>query len=770
MMKWFKNLGRAGRITVVSVFVFVLVVILLLSPIAEYIIEKNSREWTGRTITMEDLRISLLTGQVEAKGLVVYEPDDKAPFITCGNLLVNVTVYRMLTGFYHISEVNITNPTIQVIQDENGFNFDDLMAADTTLPADTTGAEPVKFRVDDIRVSGGAVDYKATYFNNAITFQQISLHVPRIGWDDQGMRADCAFTMGEGGSIRSDFEMDYASGQYTATIQADTLNLGRLKPYMDPYIRLGKFACSLSCGLRVYGNSNEATDIALAGTLSLDRLLFTAPQGDTLFSLRRIALDVDTVNMKHNIFRFGSIALEQPEVLYELYDNGTDNITSLLVTDSTTADSSTTSAESANPFLMMSDFAKEISGAYDMNTYRVDSFVLSDGRVVFKDFSLLETFAYYLTDIRIFSNTLNSDNNQVRIDMQSKLNYTGDFEARLNYDPKNYRDMDLYYRINGVRLSDMSPYAHFYVAHPFWDGIVQFESNNSVRGMKLISKNDLRMVRVEVGDKAGHQPLFELPLKLALSLLKDLKGDIKLNIPIEGDLADPEYKLGKVIWQVVKNILLKAVTSPYRLLADVFSVNEDDIRRIHFSYLDSTFADNQVKNLEVLAKILEKKPELRVSLAQYTDTDQEAERFAMISTMDRYRKVAGNLTPDDPMDTSSEKTLGSAFREAAFTAWLDIQVGPANALLPVQKKCLLLTGNESSRQEALRLQELRNAHIGHLLAATGADSTRIQVYTEKRELVPATEPLPCVHISFGAVENEKSTGNAQAVSGKVNAQ
>jgi hypothetical protein len=236
---------------------------------------------------------------------------------------------------------------------------------------------------------------------------------------------------------------------------------------------------------------------------------------------------------------------------------------------------------------------------------------------------------------------------------------------------------------------------------------------------------------------------------LAVAILRDLKGDINLDVPIEGDLSDPNYKLGKVIWQVIKNIIFKAVTSPYRIIADAVAVNEEDIRRIHFNYLDTAFSNKQVKNIEVLVKVLEKKPDLTISLVQYTDTEQEAEQYAMSETMKRYRKLAGSLAPEPERDTTSKTSIDEEFRGAAFTAWLNLQAGPANISLPVQKKCLAVIGEQEAQQAALKNQELRNAKAKEHLLAAGADLTKFNIYTEQREKIPATEPLPCYNIVFG---------------------
>lgn len=101
--------------------------------------------------------------------------------------------------------------------------------------------------------------------------------------------------------------------------------------------------------------------------------------------------------------------------------------------------------------------------------------------------------------------------------------------------------------------------------------------------------------------------MYDVPVRLAVSLLKDVHGDIKLDVPVEGDLNDPEYKIGKVIWQIVENILIKAVTAPFNLLAGLFSSNEEDMKEIPFNYLQPAPAQQQLKQLDMVAQVLENK-------------------------------------------------------------------------------------------------------------------------------------------------------------------
>jgi len=66
-----------------------------------------------------------------------------------------------------------------------------------------------------------------------------------------------------------------------------------------------------------------------------------------------------------------------------------------------------------------------------------------------------------------------------------------------------------------------------------------------------------------------------LPVKFATSLLKDRNGVISLDVPVGGTLDDPTFRIGPIVWQVIKNIIVKAVTAPFALLGSLFEGAEE---------------------------------------------------------------------------------------------------------------------------------------------------------------------------------------------------
>jgi hypothetical protein len=116
-----------------------------------------------------------------------------------------------------------------------------------------------------------------------------------------------------------------------------------------------------------------------------------------------------------------------------------------------------------------------------------------------------------------------------------------------------------------------------------------------------------------------------LPVKFATSLLKDKDGVINLDVPVGGTLDDPSFRIGPIVWQVIKNIIVKAVTAPFSLLGSLFA-GAEEAQFIDFAPGDATLDATTAERLGALAKSLAEKPELKldVPIGALAELDQPA--------------------------------------------------------------------------------------------------------------------------------------------------
>jgi hypothetical protein len=346
---------------------------------------------------------------------------------------------------------------------------------------------------------------------------------------------------------------------------------------------------------------------------------------------------------------------------------------------------------------------------------------------------------------------ISSKSDSITCELSCLTNRSGKLKAHLAFDPRDYANMSINYTIDKMRISDFNPYCKFYVAHTFVEGLLYYYSTNTIHNGQLKSTNLMSIKKIEVSKKIKGIGLFELPLRLAIAILRDPKGNIELDIPVEGDLKDPSYKLGKVIWQIVKNLVVKAATAPFNLLAAAFGGQEDDIKFVRFDYLQHEFDSRQMKSLDLIARALTEKPDLKAALVQVASHDAEKELLALSLAKAIYYKKEIMTTPKDSLNAKDMRAIDDiSNKDPKFNAWLNQQFLPEDvSALPSQLKCRRLLGEQVLDQEVQKLFDMRNQLVTNFLVnEKKLDPGRIKITNTTDEKSAEFESTPRYTVDF----------------------
>lgn len=134
---------------------------------------------------------------------------------------------------------------------------------------------------------------------------------------------------------------------------------------------------------------------------------------------------------------------------------------------------------------------------------------------------------------------------------------------------------------DGVDLARLSPYSGTYAGHSIDRGILNLDLHYKLDDSKLVGDNQLVIEQLKLGDKIESDKAVDLPLNLAIALLTDANGVIDLAVPVSGNIDDPKFGLGSVIFSALVNIITKAITAPFSLLANLIG-SEEDLQRVTF--------------------------------------------------------------------------------------------------------------------------------------------------------------------------------------------
>lgn len=735
-----KRLRRWLLVVLVLVISLLVLAFVFISPITKYLIEKYDVTYTGRQITMDKLFLNFFTGNASIKGFTLYEKDGKTPFFKCGELSVSIKLRKILSGEYDIRHFTAESPEITIVQKGEHYNYDDFL--DKIMgPADTTtkksNAEPLHLYINNIAIKNFSVTYTNTLPYNTVKLQKGNCTIEKIAWNDPVYNIGLDFGVATGGEIKSKTNYNSKNGAFKLALDVNSFNIAPLHIYLKDYMKVNSLNGAFSTSLNIAGNSNNPTAIAAGGNLSLDTFTIVDNTNEKLMACQRFEIKVDSINTEKSLYDFSTITLQRPYVKFAMYDDGF-NYERLMTSPAAASGVSDSSTSYANVFEMTASYIDELVKNYVINSYNADKLLVTGGTVVFTDYTLEDKFQYVLDSLNLLSDRINSNNSRIAFEASSLLNRSGAMKGSLYMNPANPKDLEMDIAVSHLLVSDFNPYSKYYVATPFLDGDAFYTNKTTIRNRKLDNQNQLDVYKIKAGKKVKNSTAMNIPVKLAVSLLKDVKGDIHLKIPVTGSLDDPKFKWGKVVWQVFKNLMVKAASAPFNLLAGKFGGAENDYKEIVFSYELQSLTAKQEAQLEKLVQLLQKEEEVKLELVPMLNQQDETEYVAAQMA----RREFLNMADTSVLNPEQQKLVdGLSLKDSAFDAFLDKKIGNTR-LQSAQDKCIQFIGTEKiAARVALRHQRRRQAITDFFVKTKGIAADRIY-FTEYKGPDPLSRNEP----------------------------
>ena len=184
--------------------------------------------------------------------------------------------------------------------------------------------------------------------------------------------------------------------------------------------------------------------------------------------------------------------------------------------------------------------------------------------------------------------------------------------------------VDLNVRLKDIELSPMTPYAG--QVSGVYDSKREAGHGSQVpdRQKKLDAENKIFFDQLTLGDRVESPEATKLPVKFGISLLKDRKGEIRLDVPVTGRLDDPKFSVFKIVLQVIGNLLVKAATSPFALISALVGGGEQ-LEYAEFEYGSAEVKGETVNKLNTIAKVLQDRPEIQLDVEGHVDMEKDRE-------------------------------------------------------------------------------------------------------------------------------------------------
>lgn len=321
--------------------------------------------------------------------------------------------------------------------------------------------------------------------------------------------------------------------------------------------------------------------------------------------------------------------------------------------------------------------------------------------------------------------------------------------------------LDIQGHMRDLELPPLSPYSVKYAGHGIERGKMSVDVSYKVQpDGQLTATNKLVLKQLAFGDGVKDAPN-SLPVRLAVALLADRNGVIDLDLPISGSLNDPEFSLGPVIMKVIGNLIMKAITAPFSLLAHALGGAGDERGDVAFAPGSSMLAAQTREQLDAMAKALADRPALKATVVGWANPRTEPPGWRDERLMDMLlaekRREAVQAGQDATQVTQVSDGERAALLKRVYQRADDIKkprnlIGLAKDIAPADMQKLLLASITVPDNAMPELALARSVAVRDYLAARGVPMDRLFIGASK--LVPpggeGPDAAPRVHLELAA--------------------
>jgi hypothetical protein len=385
--------------------------------------------------------------------------------------------------------------------------------------------------------------------------------------------------------------------------------------------------------------------------------------------------------------------------------------------------------------------------------------VLQQGRVTYTDNFIKPNFTANLVGIQGTIGAFGTQSTaSAPVDVSAKLAANGPLSIKGTVNPLIAKPaLDLTASAHDIELTNLTPYSAKYAGYPITKGKLNVDLHYKLDNDQLTANNHIFIDQLTFGDHVDNNTATKLPVRFAISLLKNSKGEIDVNIPVSGSLSNPEFSIGGLIWHAVLNLLEKAVTAPFSLLANAFGGSGEEMGYVEFDAGSAKLSDAADKKLDTIAKALSDKASIRIDLIGRVDpaVDTPALRTAYVEKLVKQEKIKDVVGNGESVDLSTvtvdpkdyDKYLTKAYKDADFKKPRNF-VGLAKSLPEDEMKSALAEHapvddaslRELAQQRAQSVQQYFDGKI---------DSSRVFIVAPKLDAQGIKDKGATTRVDFG---------------------
>lgn len=629
-----------------------------LSPAAEFVnIPKISL--TGGKLSYPEQSLTFENMQIQQPVLSVWRNPDGT--ISLLDLMAGSGSSATVDNAKSTATVDDSSSPTTVADSGNSETEED--AGTSAFVAETSNSKPVassapaglpwSLLIEQLIVDGGQLNVNDNSADPGVALNLTDLNIKMAGLsnaDGASMPLELTGNLQQGGSYTLNADLVVLPElSLTASMTTTQIPLTLAQTYAKAFAHIEILAGAVDSNLKI--ELPDPDTVSVSGSLQVTAL----DVNDTIVEQKLLGwnkLVIDQFEFTQDKLRLSQLVFEEPFGRFKINQDRSTNVSALMIVPAGSAqpDSAETdgspdkpapaegASETGTPATANAPNDGAKAGQNDPLTLIVGGVVVKNGSMEFADMSLPLPFSTNIGNLNGTISTIATDSSTpANIKLEGQVDEFGlaRIGGSLNmFDPIKHADVKVEFR--NLMMSALSPYTVEFAGREIDEGKLDLDLEYKIAEGILDGENDIVLSDLVLGKKVDHPGAASLPLGLAVALLKDSKGVIQVDLPVHGDINDPEFKIGGVIWKAIGSLITKIVTAPFKWLGNLIGSDSEDLGQFEFLAGRSDLTPPELEKVAQLQQALQERPALSVEISGVTDSAVDAPALKEI----RLRQIA----------------------------------------------------------------------------------------------------------------------------------
>jgi len=560
-----------------------------------------------------------------------------------------------------------------------------------------------------------------------------------------------------GGTVAIDGEAGISPLFADYQLQVSQAAIKKLQPYLDDVAQMEVVSGTVDVNgrIRFAPNAGDGPQLSWRGALRINDFEVASPLSEgELMKLASFSINGLQADLEPNRLNISEILIDRLGGSLIVEPDGTLNVNRVIAS----AGSKGTDISQTLLGQLVQYLKFKIEGPLPV---KVDTFRVEDGSALFADHSISPHFVMEAQNMNATMTGLASDSTSlVDVDIEGTIDHSAALKISGQLTPfseKVYTDINM--SLRDFELTGLSPYAGKYAGYTLEKGRLSLALDYTLEENIVNGDNKVFLRRLTLGQRTDSPDAVDLPIELAVALLKDRNGNIKFDLPVHGNIDDPQFDVGSVLGNTMIKFVTGVVTSPFKALDGVLgALNTADLHQVAFEPGSSNLQSVQTKKLDNLAKLLNERPALRVEIKGKAISQADREVLAEIALEDRLRLLkareiqdSGGRVPDDigqlPLSRDERPRLMVQAYRQKFGQSPDVLPG-IDDVTAIEKELLKEISVDDTQLRGLarqRATQIKN----HLVRSGKVEVKRIDILREKVDATGQGPVTAVISLSSG---------------------